>query len=59
MEQAYRILNIYTRLVQRQTVNKSDLAERFDVSKRTIQRDIDNLRNYLYENGSWQTQIFI
>ncbi|GEP85195.1 putative DNA binding protein [Staphylococcus piscifermentans] len=56
-EQAYRILNIYTRLVQRQTVNKSDLAERFDVNKRTIQRDIDNLRNYLFENGSWQTQI--
>lgn len=57
MEQAYRILNIYTRLVQQQTVNKSDLAERFNVNKRTIQRDIDNLRNYLYENGSWHTQI--
>ncbi|UTB81625.1 HTH domain-containing protein [Staphylococcus carnosus] len=57
MEQAFRILNIYTRLVQQQTVNKSDLAERFNVNKRTIQRDIDNLRNYLYENCSWHTQI--
>lgn len=49
MEQAYRVLYIYSKLVTKQTVNKSQLAKKFDVNPRTIQRDIDNIRYFLYE----------
>lgn len=49
MEQAYRVLNIYSKLLKKQTVNKADLAKQFEVNPRTIQRDIDNIRYYLHE----------
>ncbi|MDK8176726.1 HTH domain-containing protein [Staphylococcus simulans] len=49
MEQAHRILSIYTRLLQQKVVNKYELSNEWGVSSRTIQRDIDNIRNFLYD----------
>ncbi|MGN5883645.1 helix-turn-helix transcriptional regulator [Staphylococcus simulans] len=53
MEQAHRILSIYTRLIQQKVVNKHELSNEWGVSSRTIQRDIDNIRNFLYDTDEW------
>ena len=53
MEQAHRILSIYTRLIQQKIVNKYELSNEWGVSSRTIQRDIDNIRNFLYDTDEW------
>lgn len=53
MEQTHRILSIYTRLIQQKVVNKEQLAQEWHVSPRTIQRDIDNIRNFLYDADEW------
>lgn len=42
-----RILNIYTMLINGHTLNKVELADRFHVNERSIQRDIDDIRSYL------------
>ncbi len=42
-----RILSIYTKLIEGYTVNKSEEAERYGVNERSIQRDIDDIRNFL------------
>ncbi|WP_436868442.1 hypothetical protein [Mammaliicoccus sciuri] len=44
---------MYTRLLQNKFVNKYDLTKAFNTSPRTIQRDIDQIRNYLYEPDDW------
>lgn len=46
---AFRLLNIYERLNKGETVRKSELANDFKVSLKTVQRDIDDLRAYLAE----------
>lgn len=53
MEQAHRILSIYTRLLQQKVVNKHNLSHEWQVSSRTVQRDIDNIRNFLYDTDEW------
>ncbi|AYU54468.1 helix-turn-helix transcriptional regulator [Staphylococcus debuckii] len=53
MEQSHRILSIYTRLIQQKVVNKDQLVQEWNVSPRTIQRDIDNIRNFLYDTDEW------
>lgn len=45
----FRLLNIYERLNKNEYVNKDKLAIEFNVSKKTIQRDIEDLRAYLCE----------
>lgn len=42
-----RILGIYTRLINGDVVNKAEEARRYAVNERSIQRDIDDIRNYL------------
>lgn len=42
-----RISNIYMRLCEGKTINKSEEARRFGVDKRSIQRDIDDIRVFL------------
>lgn len=42
-----RVLGIYTKLLDGQIVRKAEEAEIFKVNKRTIQRDIDDIRNFL------------
>lgn len=45
----FRLLNIYERLNRGENVNKDNLAIEFNVSKKTIQRDINDLRVYISE----------
>ncbi|MCE5473831.1 HTH domain-containing protein [Staphylococcus pseudintermedius] len=53
MNQPYRSLSIYTDLIAGKTVNKAKLANEWEVSKRTIQRDIAHIRNFMYERCEW------
>ena len=43
----FRLLSMYERLNKGEELNKEKLADEFSVSKKTIQRDIDDLRAYL------------
>lgn len=50
-----RTLDMYVRLCEGKVINKEEEAERFGVDKRSIQRDIDDIRSFLAErsaNGS-------
>ena len=49
----YRLLNIYQRLQQGETLTKRELADRYQVSEKTVQRDIDELRDYLAGEQSY------
>ncbi len=44
-----RTLGIYSRLVSGATINKKEEATRYGVSERSIQRDIEDIRNFLME----------
>lgn len=46
---AARILRIYTDLINGEVVSKNEAVEKYGVSPRTIQRDIDNIRSFLAE----------
>ncbi|MCR5686264.1 MAG: WYL domain-containing protein, partial [Lachnospiraceae bacterium] len=49
IEKTNRVLGIYTRLINGGLINKAEEAVRYHVAERSIQRDIDNIRNYLDE----------
>lgn len=51
-----RILNLYTKLLEGEIINKKTEAEHFHVSLRSLQRDIDDLRGFL-ANRSVKTGI--
>lgn len=42
-----RILNLYTKLMNGYTINKAEEAQSCGVNERSIQRDIDDIRNFL------------
>ena len=42
-----RVLGIYTKLISGSVVNKSEEAANYGVNERSIQRDIDDIRNYM------------
>lgn len=42
-----RVLGIYTKLVGGAIVNKAEMANVYGVNERSIQRDIDDIRNFL------------
>lgn len=44
-----RVLGLYTRLMSGALINKAIEAKRYNTSERSIQRDIDSIRNYLDE----------
>lgn len=46
-----RILSIYTKLINGQIINKSEEAKLFSVNERSIQRDIDDIREFLEDEG--------
>lgn len=48
-EKSYRMLAIYSKLQQGMVLKKSVLAQAFGTSERSIQRDIESLRNFLVE----------
>ncbi len=45
-----RVLQIYTELLNGKTVYKNKLANKYSVAPRSIQRDIDEIRNFLENN---------
>ncbi|MBE5879083.1 MAG: WYL domain-containing protein [Lachnospiraceae bacterium] len=45
-----RVLYIYSKIMDGGLVSKSELAEQFGVNERSIQRDIDDIRNYMQDN---------
>lgn len=49
MQKISRTLGIYSRLVSGATINKKEEAARYGVSERSIQRDIEDIRNFLME----------
>lgn len=42
-----RVLSIYTKLLNGGVINKAEEANNFGVNERSIQRDIDDIRNYM------------
>ena len=52
MEQnkSLRLLQLYKRLQEGQIINKRDVALEFEVTERSIQRDIEDLRCFLMDN---------
>lgn len=46
-----RILGLYTKLINGAIVNKSEEAVNYGVNERSIQRDIDDIRNYMDIKG--------
>lgn len=45
----FRLLQLYERLSRGEVVHKAELAQKFAVTDKTIQRDIEELRSYLAE----------
>lgn len=46
-DKAKRILHIYTKLLNGGVIYKAEEANYFDVNERTIQRDLDDIRNFM------------
>lgn len=55
----FRLLNIYESLNKGELIKKSELAERYNVTEKTIQRDIDDLRAYLADTHFAEGEISI
>ena len=51
IDKTNRILEIYDRLLSGELLNKADLAAEYGVTARSIQRDIDVIRNYYSDKG--------
>lgn len=56
---SFRLLNIYERLNKGEALQKEQLSNEFEVSFKTIQRDIDDLRAYLAEFHFAETESLI
>lgn len=50
-DQISRVLQIYAKLSDGYVVNKAEEAARYGVNERSIQRDIDHIRNFLVEDS--------
>ena len=50
-DQAKRILQIYSKLMNGFVINKAEEAIRYGVDERTVQRDIDHIRDFLSEES--------
>lgn len=50
-DQIVRILQIYSKLLEGRIVNKAEEATRYNVNERSIQRDIDSIRNFLDDDS--------
>ena len=47
-----RVLSLYTSLMNGAIINKASAAVEFGVNERSIQRDIDDIRNFLADQGT-------
>lgn len=54
---SFRLINMYEKLNRGDIINKKEFAEEFGISEKSVQRDIDDLRTYLYESGGNETAI--
>jgi predicted DNA-binding transcriptional regulator YafY len=45
-----RILNLYSRLAEGCVINKADEAARFEVTERSIQGDLEDIRMFISKN---------
>ena len=54
MDKATRILNILTLLLNGHVVTQKDLNFFTNVSKKSIQRDINTLNTFFYESDFWR-----
>ena len=50
-DQIARVLQIYSKLLDGYVVNKAEEATRYGVNERSIQRDIDHIRNFLDDDS--------
>lgn len=50
MNSQMRLVSLYAKLMNGEVVKKDEEAARFGVDKRTIQRDIENLRDYFFSS---------
>lgn len=55
---AMRVLSLYARLQEGQVIKKSELAQEFNVNERSIQRDIEALRDFLADEHLNQTVVY-
>ena len=53
VDKAYRMLMIYQMLNDKQVVNLDHLANKFSVSKRTVQRDINEIKAFYADEVLW------
>lgn len=51
-DKSRRVLDIYTKLLEGKIVNKREMAQKYDVNERTIQRDFDDVRDFLDIKGA-------
>lgn len=49
MDKVSRILRLFHRLIQGQKLNKADFAKSNNISERSVDRDIEDIRYYLSE----------
>lgn len=49
-----RVLELYQLFIEGKLVNKSEQAKRYGVNERSIQRDIDSIRDFLAEQHTQQ-----
>lgn len=50
-DQIGRVLQIYSKLLDGYIINKAEEAARYGINERSIQRDIDNIRNFLDDDS--------
>lgn len=55
----FRLLNLNERLNKGEILGKHTLSLDYGVSEKTIQRDIDDLRTYLAEMHTYESDILI
>ena len=57
-----RILGIYTRLLKNERVNRVEEAARYGINERSVQRDINDIRNFLgmneHNSGATNTVVY-
>ena len=51
-DKSRRVLDIYTKLLDGKIVNKREMAQKYAVNERTIQRDFDDVRDFLDIKGA-------
>lgn len=50
-DKSRRVLDIYANLIDGKTIYKKELAQKYGVNERTIQRDFDEVRSFLDQKG--------